>query len=116
MKNSDKTIRDYLKQVSTGIYKELTEELFDSISEEGWVYSLEDDFGKLHLKRNDFEFLGLALSKEDKEGLISFKDEIVEKFNSFDIQLKDKQKYPFKTLDFIDYNKGIVYIIHLKLI
>ena len=46
-------------------------------------------------------------------GLINMEDDIIEKFNDFDIKLKETQEYPYDTLDFIDYDKGIVYIIRL---
>jgi hypothetical protein len=55
----------------------------------------------------------LNLSKEDKAGVINMDENVVNKFNEFDVKLKEKGEYPYDTLDFIDYDKGIVYIIRL---
>ena len=38
-------------------------------------------------------------------------DITINDFNEFDNEIKDKQEYPFKMIDMIDYGKGIVYII-----
>lgn len=40
-------------------------------------------------------------------------EDVVEKFNDFDMELKKIGEYPYDTLDFIDYDNGIVYIIRL---
>lgn len=105
-------IEDYLTQVYTGEYNELTEELFDIISMEGWLVSIEEEFGEEYFQ-DDFEFITLNLSSTDKNGLINSDENIIEKFNDFDMRLKSNQEYPYDTLDFIDYDKGIVYIIRL---
>lgn len=55
----------------------------------------------------------LKLSITDKQGLISNNENTLEKFNDFDIKLKSLGEYPYDTLDFIDYKKGIVHIIRL---
>jgi len=56
----------------------------------------------------------LQLSSQDKKGLINFNDDTLEKFNQLDIQLKEKQEYPYKILDFIDYDNGEILIIKLN--
>lgn len=108
----NKTIQDYLKQVERGDYKELTTKLYDLISIEGWLVSIEDEFGEEY-EQDDFEYLKLDLSEKDRVGLINMNEDIVEKLNDFDIELKKIGEYPYDTLDFIDYNNGIVYIIRL---
>jgi hypothetical protein len=42
--NQNTSIEDYLKQVEYGDYVELTQELYDLISMEGWLVNLEDEF------------------------------------------------------------------------
>jgi len=109
---NNKTIQDYLKQVEYGDYEELTTELYDLISMEGWLVSIEDVFGEEY-EQEDFEYLKLDLSEKDRLGLINMDENIVEKFNDFDMELKNRGEYPYDTLDFIDYDNGIVYIIRL---
>ena len=108
----NKTIQDYLKQVEYGDYEELTTELYDLISMEGWLVSIEDEFDEEY-KQEDFEYLKLDLSEKDRLGLINMNEDVVEKFNDFDMELKKVGEYPYDTLDFIDYDNGIVYIIRL---
>jgi hypothetical protein len=108
----NKTIQDYLKQVEYGDYEELTTELYDLISMEGWLVSIEDEFGEEY-EQEDFEYLKLDLSEKDRLGLINMNEDVVEKFNDFDMELKKVGEYPYDTLDFIDYDNGIVYIIRL---
>ncbi len=108
----NKTIQDYLKQVEYGDYEELTTELYDLISMEGWLVSIEDEFDEEY-EQEDFEYLKLDLSEKDRLGLINMNEDVVEKFNDFDMELKKVGEYPYDTLDFIDYDNGIVYIIRL---
>jgi hypothetical protein len=108
----NKTIQDYLKQVEYGDYEELTTELYDLISMEGWLVSIEDEFGEEY-EQEDFEYLKLDLSEKDRLGLINMNEDVVEKFSDFDMKLKKVGEYPYDTLDFIDYDNGIVYIIRL---
>jgi hypothetical protein len=108
----NKTIDKYLNQVEYGDYEELTQELYDLISMEGWLVSIEDEFDEEY-DREDFEYLTLDLSDEDRNGLITMDEDVVEKFNSFDMRLKKRGEYPYDTLDFIDYDNGIVYIIRM---
>jgi len=103
---------DYLNQIHNGDYDELPNSLFDFIATEGWLVSLEDEH-KTEYTSDDFEYLTLNLTSEDKNGLMVFDENTIEKFNKLDLNLKSEQEYPFDTLDFIDYEKGIVYIIRL---
>ena len=60
-------------------------------------------------------FTTLNLTSKDKNGLIEFDDDVIEKFNDFDIKLKSMSEYPFNKLDLIDYDNGVVYIIRLDI-
>lgn len=110
--SEEKTIDDYLSEVFlSDDYKELTNKLFDLISIEGWLVSIEEEFNEEYTKE-DFEYIKLKLSESDKLGLINMDDDIVNKFSAFDLKLKEGQEHPYDTLDFIDYDKGIAYINH----
>lgn len=112
MSRKEKTIEDYLKEVKFEDYDYLDSDLFDMISNEGWLEQLEEESDSEFIE-DDFEYIELKLTKYDKDGLINMEEETLEKFNDFDIQLKIESEYPHDTLDFIDYDKGIVYIIRL---
>jgi hypothetical protein len=103
----------YQTQIFLGTYIGLTPEVFDFIVMEGWIQSIEDDQER-GLCFCDFEFLTLNLSPKDKSGLQSLDQITVEKFNELDIRIKNLQEYPYYTLDFIDYDEGVVYIIRFK--
>jgi hypothetical protein len=110
--NVNKTIDEYLNDVEYGDYDELTTELYDFISMEGWLVSIEEEFDEEY-NQEDFEYLILNISEQDKIGLMKMDEQTVEKFSEFDLKLKERGEYPYDTLDFIDYDKGIVYIIRL---
>lgn len=106
-------IEKYLKQSVLGDFEELTPQLFDIIAEEGFVGDLED-INEEEYDAEDFEYLILDLIDEDKKGLMEFDDGTLNKFGDFDIKLKESQMPDYPTsVDFIDYDKGIVYIIRL---
>lgn len=107
-----KEIELYLREIDIGIYYPLSQNLFEDISDEGFVGELEDVY-ELSLTKEDFEYLILPITLEDKLGLINLDDATLEKFNELDINLKEIQT-DIILLDFIDYDKGIVYIIRLK--
>ncbi len=106
--NYDST--DYLNQVETNSYIKITRHLYEFVSDEGFVDELENHFKK-EFDQSDFEYTELNLSTDDKTGLINFDENVINKFNEFDIQLKEKY-YP-TICDFINYDKGEVYIIKL---
>jgi hypothetical protein len=103
----------YQTQIFLGTYCLLTPEVFDFICQEGWIQSIEDAQEK-GLCFCDFEFLTLNLTSEDKSGLQGLDQNTIEKFNELDIRIKNQQEYPFYTLDFIDYDEGVVYIIRFR--
>jgi hypothetical protein len=87
----------------------LTDKLYNDIMEEGWIDDLE--YVYKNINKNDIVYKELILIDEDKSGLIEFDDDIINNFNEFDIEIKDKQKYPFNMIDMIDYENGKVYIL-----
>ena len=103
----------YQAQIILGTYIGLTPEVFDFICQEGWIQSIEDDQER-GLCFCDFEFLTLNLSPKDKSGLQRLDQNTIEKFNTLDIRIKNQQEYPYYTLDFIDYDMGVVYVIRFK--
>lgn len=107
----DKSIRKYywMQINNKKRWNPITDELYNDLLDEGWIEDLEyvyDDVNK-----DDIVFKELELIDEDKEGLMTFDDDIVEDFNEFDIEIKDKQEYPYNMIDMIDYNNGKVYIL-----
>jgi hypothetical protein len=106
------TIDDYMKQIRTGDYDELSQELFDLICEEGWIEQLEDEH-QTEYTIDDFEHMTLKLSPKDRKGLMTDDENTIEKFNDLDNKLKEEGEYPYDTLDFIDYDNVTVHIIRL---
>lgn len=104
----------YLNQITDNKFQPITKKLYRDLKDEGYVEDLEQ-FYETSFDIRDFEVYKLEITDEDKIGLQSYEDEILEKFNDFDIQLKtmDKNTYP-RIVDFIDYDSGSVYIIKLK--
>lgn len=105
-------IDKYLEQINSGEYSEATNELYDFISTEGWLSELEE-FYNTDYSVEDFEYLILDISDKDRNGLIHMDESVVNKFNDLDIKIKEITSYPYDVLDFIDYDKGKVYIIRL---
>ena len=112
MINENISVDDYINQLNINEYSKLTNKLFNEIDEEGWLEQLEEFYGN-KFNKDDFSFTTLKLTQNDKNGLINFDDDVIEKFNDFDIKLKSMDEYPFRKLDLIDYDNGIVYIIRL---
>ncbi len=108
----EKSISQYLNDIEYGDYNELTNDLFEFISNEGWLESIEEEYD-MEYEKSDFEYLILNISNVDKKGLINSDDYVLDKFNELDIKIKEGGEYPYDTLDFIDYDNGIVYIIRL---
>ena len=87
-------------------YKKITAEIWDSIQDEG-LHTEKKAYSK-----NNWEYAILPISKTDKNGLKRFYTETIEKFNDFDIQLKEI--YHMRYIDLIDYDRGIVNIVVVK--
>lgn len=114
MINENLDVNDYINQLNNNEYSKLTNKLFNEIEDEGWLEQLEDFYNR-KFNKNDFSFTTLKLTTNDRNGLINFDDDVIEKFNDFDIKLKSMSKYPFNRLDLIDYDSGVVYIIRLDI-
>jgi len=102
-------------------WKPITDELYDSIEEEGWVQDLTDDMSdedydmNREIIKSGFVYKELDLYYTwQKDHIKSKYDYTINLFNKFDDKLKETQEPPYHTLDFIDYDKGIVYIIKYK--
>lgn len=61
--------------------------------------------------RERYQIAELPLTDEDSEELKQETDNILNKFNEFDIRLKNK--YNMKYIDLIDYENGIVKIVKI---
>ena len=110
--SEEKILKQYLLQTENGNYKEIIDELFDLISNEGWLDQLEEEY-KTEYTKDDFEYIELKITNDVKKNLMKYDELTLELFNEFDIKLKEQGEYPYDTLDFIDYEKGIIYIIRL---
>ena len=109
--NLNNSIRqEYWEQIDNAKWIPISQEMFEDLEEEGWIEDLE--YFHNNINRYDISHIKLDLTDKDKNGLINDDDDdIGEDFNEFDIELKDKQEYPYPMLDMIDYEKGIVYIL-----
>jgi hypothetical protein len=90
----------------------ISDELFNQLLDEGWIDDLEyvyDDVTKDNISVKELELID-----EDKNGLISFDEDVINDFNELDIEIKDGQGYPYNMIDMIDYDNGIVYILKYK--
>lgn len=106
--------KNLFEQILNSDYNDLNDYLWELLKEEGWI---DDASRKNHgisgYKISDYEFIELKIPEFDEFGLITFDDDIIEKYNEFDIELKEKL-YDKGYNDFIDYENGKVYIIKLK--
>lgn len=101
-------------QIINTEYKDLYDDLWNSLKIDGWI----DDasrkgHGEYGYKKDDYEYIELEIPEIDEFGLATGDDKTIEKYNDFDIELKDKI-YDNGYLDLIDYDEGIVYIIKIK--
>jgi len=93
----------YLDTVPSLLWRSLSEDEWETLNIEG----LSEEHNLFD--KDDWVIAELPISKEDKEGLMNFEDWALEKFNMFDIQLKDK--YDVKLIDLIDYDQGTLHIV-----
>ena len=85
-----------------GKYKPLTDEVWEVIQDEGYDEELE------LYDPEDFQYMELDIPPEDVEALKAFSDEALEKYNRFDIELKEKYE---NHIDLIDYDNGVVKVV-----
>jgi hypothetical protein len=93
-----------LQKVPTLPYAKVTDKVWDTIQDEG----LDEEF---EVSRQDFSYANLPISEDISHDLKQFGDEIIERFNAFDIALKNK--YGKKYTDIIDYDLGRVLIVRV---
>jgi len=96
---------ELLSQVEAGEYKPLTREVWETIQDEGYDEELE------LYNPEDFEHITLTIPPEDANALRAFSAEALEKYNRFDIELKDKFE---RHIDLIDYDEGIIRVVRAK--
>lgn len=101
--NSD--INQYLKQLESLSFIEISDETFETIQEEG----LDEEYELFN--RNNYQEAFLQINHDDRIGLMNLTEEMLNKFNDFDIKLKEN--FHMKYIDFIDYNNGVVKIIKI---
>jgi hypothetical protein len=102
-------------------WKPITDELFDSIEEEGWVNDLTENMtdkeydDNREIIKSGFKYKILDLYyKWQKEEIKLEYSYTINTFKKFDKELKDSQEFPYYTVMFIDYDEGIIYIIKYK--
>ena len=88
-----------------GKYKPLTDEVWEVIQDEGYDEELE------LYDPEDFQYMELDIPPEDVEALKAFSDEALEKYNRFDIELKEKYE---NHIDLIDYDNGVVKVVRAR--
>lgn len=89
-------------------YHPVTHKIYDEIQFEG--IDEEWDIYDMH----DFEYAIYPIPEEDAIGLKNSSEETMNKYNRFDIFIKDSGLWDQKYVDMIDYEKGIVYIVRVK--
>ena len=97
-------VTEYEKQITHSIYKPLSISTWNTVQDEG----IDEEW---EVSRNGLEEIILTIPQSDTDGLKQFKDDVVNRYNVFDIWLKEKFSY---YVDFIDYDNGIVKIIRKK--
>ena len=92
---------EFRAQIEKKKFAPITASVWNTALYEG----LDEEWG---VEKKDLEYMVLTIPKEDKEGLKKFSEPIIEKYNSFDIWLKNNFK---NHIDFIDYDNGEIKII-----
>jgi hypothetical protein len=108
--NENYNFVNYMNQIMNNNYTPLSDDVWDNLQMDGYPDEVNDYEGDYNIK--NYSYTKLNITDEDKNGLINFDEDIIEKWNDFDIELKDKY-YP-NYIDFIDYDNGIIYIIKYK--
>jgi hypothetical protein len=106
--------KNLFDQILNTDYQDLTDTIWEFVLDDGWV----DDASRLGhgekgYKKDDYEYIELDIPEPDEFGLATMDEETIEKYNEFDIELKDKL-YDKGYLDLIDYDEGKIYIVKIK--
>lgn len=96
-------IAAYLDIVEGLAFGEIGAEVWDTIGAEG----LDEEAGLP--EPSDWRVARLALSPEDRAGLRALTDEAIERFNAFDIALKER--FGGAMVDLVDYTSGEALIV-----
>jgi hypothetical protein len=94
---------NYIDAVSTLHFESVTPDVWETIQDEG----LDEEQDAPNFVQ--WSMATLPISGEDSARLRQFDDDTVEKFNSFDIALKEK--FNGKIIDLIDYEAGVVRLV-----
>lgn len=105
-----KSFKNYFQQIENNHYLPLTKKIWNDINIDGYVDEVNDYNGDYD--KNNYSYTELIISTDDKDGLINFNNDTIEKWNDFDIEFKNKY-YP-DYIDYIDYDNGKIYIIKYK--
>lgn len=100
-------LNQYIDIVPVLTYNPVDDETWEIIDE--WE-GLTEEFDVYD--RNKWVMAELPITDEDSDELKQETESIQEKFNQFDIMLKNK--YNMKYIDLIDYKNGIVKIVTIK--
>ena len=95
--------KDLFNQIKTGKFIPLSDEVFESLEWDGWMDEKNDN------NRKHYRMLELSIPQQDSMDLIQLDDEIVNKYNEFDIELKSRLGDNF--LDLINYDEGKIFIV-----
>lgn len=98
------SIDELLYQVTRNVYKPITWDIYKTLGLEDFF----DHVGTSDLK--EFSYTQLRIPNTDKTGLIAQREDVLDKYNSFDIALKDvygTKKY----IDLIDYDRGVALVV-----
>lgn len=98
-------INNLLSQIEERAFKPITNEIWNILQFDG--FPEEKDIENPEM----FEYIQLNIPQEDIEKLKVQDDDTINKYNEFDIKLKEE--YP-NHIDLIDYDKGIVRIVRVK--
>lgn len=114
-----KHIKDYkfkklFDQIESKSFADINDSLWEMIKWDGWINDKSryksDEKG---YKKDDYEYIELDIPEIDEFGLVTADDKTIDKYNEFDIQLKDRY-YKKGYIDFIDYDNGKVYVVRIK--
>ena len=96
----------YLDTVDSLIFEPVSCETWETIIDEG----LDDETCMFY--RKSWYQATLEISEDDSKKLITLDPDTLNKFNEFDIELKNK--YSMKIIDLIDYTSGTVILVKYK--
>jgi len=97
---------NYLSQIPKLHFKPVTPKIFRTIQYEG----LDEETGEMLMSQ--WNYAELKISPEDQQGLKRLNPLYINKFNQFDIALKNK--YKLHIVDLIDYDEGRIILVRRR--